>query len=409
MDRGTPTTFTREQLYELIWEEPTRTVAARLGISDVGLAKVCRKYHIPRPWRGYWREKETGKRVRQPKLLPWPPHLGQEPTTITFHTTPPPSPPGAPVPPRPLEPETVQAQRLYESDPAHQITVAEALAEPDRMVRRALRLLRKKDERGYHFTREHPCLAIHATTDSLDRALRIFDALLKACRARGWAVECQADTPWHTRVTVLDEVIAVGITEKVRTIRAPRIPFEDRDWLKPQPKDTYEPTGKLTLWLGANASSYGYERTWSDGKRQRVETCLHDVMLGFVQIVEARKAARREVEERQRRWAEEERQRQMEAERWEREKERREELQRQVQAWSEARDLQAYLAALQTASRSHIERDPDGRLARWLRWTEAHVAAHDPLRSVEQLPHDPQGWYRKPIDLSDFGISPANR
>ncbi len=39
--------LTRRQLYTMIWVEPTRTVATRLGISDVGLAKICRKLHIP--------------------------------------------------------------------------------------------------------------------------------------------------------------------------------------------------------------------------------------------------------------------------------------------------------------------------------------------------------------------------
>lgn len=29
-------------------------VAPTLGISDVGLAKVCRKYKIPRPLVGFW-------------------------------------------------------------------------------------------------------------------------------------------------------------------------------------------------------------------------------------------------------------------------------------------------------------------------------------------------------------------
>jgi hypothetical protein len=98
MESAGPTVLTRQQLYEMIWKEPTRTVAARLGISDVALAKICRKYHIPRPWRGYWREKETGHRPRLPKLLPWPTHLGKEPAVITFHTKPPTA-PGAPVPP----------------------------------------------------------------------------------------------------------------------------------------------------------------------------------------------------------------------------------------------------------------------------------------------------------------------
>ena len=297
----------------------------------------------------------------------------------------------------------MQAQRSHESDPAHQITVAETLTEPDRMVRRALRLLRKTDERGYHVTREHPCLEIHVTTASLDRALRIFDALLKACRARGWPVECQADSPWDTQVTVLGEVIPIGIDEKVRTIRAPKEPFETRDWLKPQPKDTYEPTGKLTLWLGANRPYYGHERTWSDGKRQRIETCLTDVIIGFVEVVEARRAARREAEERRRQLAEDERRRQEAAARWEREKDRREEFKREMEVWYRAREVRLYLAALKEAATQQVEQEPDGRLSRWLRWAERYAAQLDPLADVASLPRDPEGYGRTAIDLTGFG------
>src|SRR4051812_26660435 len=105
MDRPGPTTLTRQQVYELIWKEPTRTVAQRLGISDVGLAKTCRRLLIPRPWRGYWREKETGHKPRQPKLIPWPTHMGKEPDAITFRPVPSPS----DSLPRPPEPEAVQA------------------------------------------------------------------------------------------------------------------------------------------------------------------------------------------------------------------------------------------------------------------------------------------------------------
>jgi hypothetical protein len=64
MNGDSSASVTREQLYTMIWSQATRTVAARLGISNVGLAKTCRKLHIPRPWRGYWREKETGHRPR---------------------------------------------------------------------------------------------------------------------------------------------------------------------------------------------------------------------------------------------------------------------------------------------------------------------------------------------------------
>ena len=39
-------------------------------MSDVGLAKICRKHDIPVPPVGYWRRKETGYKVARPPLHP---------------------------------------------------------------------------------------------------------------------------------------------------------------------------------------------------------------------------------------------------------------------------------------------------------------------------------------------------
>jgi hypothetical protein len=63
--------YDREKLYQEIWTEPTQTVAARYGISDVALAKACRQLQIPKPSRGYWAKKAAGQAVpRPPKLAP---------------------------------------------------------------------------------------------------------------------------------------------------------------------------------------------------------------------------------------------------------------------------------------------------------------------------------------------------
>ena len=35
-------TFSRLELFDLVWSEPTRTIAKRLGISDVGLVRIPR-------------------------------------------------------------------------------------------------------------------------------------------------------------------------------------------------------------------------------------------------------------------------------------------------------------------------------------------------------------------------------
>ena len=101
--------------------------------------------------------------------------------------------------------------------------------------------------------REHPCLDIHVTKASIDRALPIFDALLKGWRARGWPVETTDDQPWLTQVTVLDERFSVRLDEKVRTIRTPRPSIESRDWLGPRIPDTHEPTGQLTFRISDGA------------------------------------------------------------------------------------------------------------------------------------------------------------
>jgi hypothetical protein len=63
--------YDREKLYQEVWEEPTKKVAARYGISDVALSKACRQLQIPKPPRGYWAKKSAGQAVpRRPKLSP---------------------------------------------------------------------------------------------------------------------------------------------------------------------------------------------------------------------------------------------------------------------------------------------------------------------------------------------------
>jgi hypothetical protein len=43
--------FRREALYHLVWTAPVAEVAERLGVSDVALAKLCRRAAIPTPGR----------------------------------------------------------------------------------------------------------------------------------------------------------------------------------------------------------------------------------------------------------------------------------------------------------------------------------------------------------------------
>lgn len=61
--------LTRKELYEKVWSKPMVQLAKEFNLSDVGLAKICRKYKIPGPGLGYWATKECGKQV---EVLPLP-------------------------------------------------------------------------------------------------------------------------------------------------------------------------------------------------------------------------------------------------------------------------------------------------------------------------------------------------
>lgn len=60
--------FTRHQLYELVWAGPVSALAKSLKVSDVALAKACRRGDIPLPPRGYWMKLNAGKGVTKTPL-----------------------------------------------------------------------------------------------------------------------------------------------------------------------------------------------------------------------------------------------------------------------------------------------------------------------------------------------------
>lgn len=49
--------ISKEDLEALVWSLPTTKVAAMLGVSDVAVAKRCKKYGVSKPPRGYWAKK----------------------------------------------------------------------------------------------------------------------------------------------------------------------------------------------------------------------------------------------------------------------------------------------------------------------------------------------------------------
>ena len=57
--------LSRRELCDLIWSMSVKRAAACYGLSDNGLRKTCRRYGIPTPPRGYWRNKGARKPTKK--------------------------------------------------------------------------------------------------------------------------------------------------------------------------------------------------------------------------------------------------------------------------------------------------------------------------------------------------------
>ena len=173
--------YERSQLYEEIWEAPVREVARRYGVSGVALAKTCRRLSVPVPGRGYWAKLAAGKAEPRPPL---PALLAGVVDRLAVHR-------------QPRRPTPDPLPGLDEAVPIPlpaPIVVAETLEHPHRLIALSARYLRKAEPReGLVAARTSTCLDIAVSPSSLDRALRLADALLKGLEAAGLSVDVAPD------------------------------------------------------------------------------------------------------------------------------------------------------------------------------------------------------------------------
>jgi len=376
-----PIRFTREELYDRVWAEPMRTVAQQLGISDVGLAKQCKKMRIPVPGRGYWAKKAAGQKLKKIPLSALPPHDSTTPRTTTIHAAPPVTEP-------PPVPAPIAEQMAFEADSKNAINVAETLRSPHAMIRTTMQALDSKGKKDSDYLSNWQAryLDIEVTKGSLHRALRVADAMLKAFERRGWQVSLGTPSDHEDRktwVVVLGQRIPIGIREPLKKVlNEPAKPqrIGNGQWYTPhQTKYRDEPSGKLALVI-RNSWGRSVSRSWPDTAEQRVEERLSEFAVVIVAEAHAlnERAARWAEEERKRRAAEEVRM--AEVQRREAELARRRVLEKQSVQWEKSRILREYLRAVRARveQQSHAN-ELDAQVGEWLVWAEAYARALDPL------------------------------
>ena len=345
-------------------------LAKEYGISNVALAKICKKLNIPYPWRGYWRRRETGKAVKQ---LPLPPNADSTKQTATIQRT--------------IRPEAVAQmsedtfQRITaEQAPEQKIEVPDRLTKPHRLLSEYLTEWRspKVDEYGAIWSGNIRQLNIRVSSKSLSRALRIMNTLFLALEARGYPVGIQEGYKRSLGVRMNGEPIEFGLEEKFWRIdhpdqKNPRLQSWGRE------RYQYVPTGILSLKI-IQWGVDGLQKTWSDGKTSKFESCLNDYVVGLLKVAEAAKARRLKQEQEEQTRREAERRRQEEAQKRQQELASRQKLEQEATSWAKAQQLRAYLAALKDMlNAKHGEIQSGSPADQWLTWAHQHADRLDPL------------------------------
>lgn len=371
---------TREQLYERVWAEPVQSLAKQVGLSDVGLAKTCKRLKVPVPTRGFWAKKAAGVALKRQPLPMLPPHDAITPREAVFRPTP------AVMPPLTL-PEPVARQVAFENDPANTILVPNALRSPHPLVRKT---------RDAHNTNapiygpgRQPRLDIGVSNGLWHRALRIMDALVKAFEVRGWTVKLGAGDDRKSYVTILGEPIPFGIREPLKKVLNERAkPERLRDGTLYTPwrsKYRDEPSGLLAL-ITRHPWGHAVDRSYVESATRPLEERLHAFMISLVSMAneeiereERRRIARQQREETERQRLAEERTRQAEAE-------RARDLERQSALWEKSRRIRDYVSAVRSAAEAQPgQLEKDSRIAEWLEWAESYASFVNPLQELERL------------------------
>ena len=257
------------------------------------------------------------------------------------------------------------------------------------------------------------CLDIEVSPGSLDRALRIMDALLRGLEAAGLAIEVAVleeappaprshydygygDEPRReaepapperaTRVRCEEEWIELRLTEHVRRVRDAGSPAPDGSRSRWDTAYDYEPTGKLALEL-TNVTAPGVRTRWQETKKQRLEEMLDEfvaylptVALSFKlereeearRRIAAREEELRRYEEQKRRWDERERRRE--------EEKREQALEAEIARWRRAEDIREYVRAALAALEEQDPPPMDRQAERdRLRWALEYADRLDPL------------------------------
>lgn len=375
--------FTVAELFEKVWQTPMIKLAHEIGVSDVAVAKACRKAGIPLPGRGHWAKSEK-QRQRKPK----PPQVEDD---VRFQVL-------------DRDNSLVTAGTDLKSPIVRRtIEAPYQLTEPRALVSQWLKSAKtSKVKDGYLDYAGKRVLNVMISSTLIERCAIFFDALIKEGEAEGssWKINAEGKTV----VTVNDEPIAVRLVERLDKHpippppppkRRPGAPWEPNFMSLRSPQFEWTSTGELTFQIEARMD-YGERKNWKDTKTAPLEKKISSILAGLSSASVSIKVLREKEEVRNREWAEDERRRLERARATEIQRRLRLSVVKHTERWERAERLRAFIKAVE--DRLKIAPIADREMANpWIDWARKQADLLDPLQEnlalITTLDVELESWF----------------
>lgn len=352
-------TFTRKELYDLVWAEPTSSIFKKYNLTYPGLKKICTSMNIPLPKSGHWQKIQFGKEV---VIEPLPrEYSGEQEVTLFLKGE------GDQSNLNLLSPRSILQKGI--EDDLKELKAPSKLSTPDTMIVAAKKSLTQKREYGLHdglaYT-DSGELNISVAPENVTRALCFMDTLIKCLRKRGHEVFMKENA---TCVKIGDQTIKIHLREKHKRVVVP----SQYTW----DSTRNQPSGILIFQY--------YDETWrrtdvSEGRLQ-MENMVGIIMAKLEIKAKDMKAYRIELEKG---WAEQAARRRVEQEAKEKQEKELSDfkgLLQDAERWRQLEILRNYINAVE--AKAVASNDTSEKLKNWLSWARKKVDWYDPYIKAE--------------------------
>ncbi len=383
--------LTREELYNLVWENPLTKLAPQYGLSDNGLRKICLRHKIPLPKAGHWAKLLHGGKSNKAPLATLTNKEDQYLDKVIIQ--------GKENSINPEDRVDPIFNEIYEfeSSVENKITVKEKLASPHHLIRTTKAALNDKrlDRYSRIITKNQECLDIKVTRGTYKRSLLILEALIKSLEKRTFVQKVYIKNNPSFAITILNKDLHIILKEKInRLSESKKIKYKsDKNDSPPFAMFNYdlvdyEGTGELSLSIEGGWGTT-CKKTWTDTPTKPLEDSLNEFIIGL-----ARTAAelipidkQRELEELRR---QEERKRRLELERQRLfEEEKFNCLINDARKHNEFLMLKKYISEVENnLGNNNFENKNNIDMKEWLNWAKHTLAHHDPSINFDFITYD---------------------